>query len=263
MLTASGGIPLFRLPRSLVFIGRKAEKKMKMPMKIKKKFCNFCGEPMGPEDKECKRCGWDVSHDGAPTSDPADNKARVGVAMGLVAAYAAVWFLLQGAPLDARAEATRPPRVVPDIEELAPVADAPTMTLTPAMAAPPAARTKASLISIKVADVKATTVSAHDALQYAFELPQTDQKCRLVGSTKGVSGFGRNIEVFLLTEDEYVFWHANPAAIAQSSWETFRGSENTLDYDLPTAGTYHFVVSNEMGLSPQSMAIKAQVKCVW
>ena len=218
---------------------------------------------MQPEEKECKQCGWDVSHDGAPSSDPADNKARVGVAAGLIAAYWAAWFLLQGTPGLASAEQPRTARVVPDVEETTPVINAPTMTLSPAMAAAPAPNAKAALISIKVADVKATTVPAHDALQYAFELPQTDQKCRLIGSTRGVSGFGGNIEIFLLTDDEYVFWHANPAAIAQSSWETFRGSENNLDYDLPTAGTYHFVVSNEMGLSAQTMAVKAQVKCVW
>jgi len=115
----------------------------------------------------------------------------------------------------------------------------------------------------RVAGGAVVLLAPHDALEYAFELPQTDQKCRLVGSTKGVSGFGGNVEVFLLTDNEYLFWHANPAAIAQSSWETFRGSENTLDYDLPSAGAYHFVVSNEMGLSPQTMAVKAQVKCVW
>jgi hypothetical protein len=218
---------------------------------------------MQPEDKECKQCGWDVSHDGAPTSDPADNKARVGVAAGLIVAYWATWFLIQGTPGLAGAEMPRASRIVPAVEESVPVADAPTMTLSPAMAAAPAPTAKPTLISIKVADVKATTVPAHDALQYAFELPQTDQKCRLVGSTKGVSGFGGNIEIFLLTDDEFVFWHANPAAIAQSSWETFRGSENNLDYDLPTAGTYHFVVSNEMGLAAQTMAVKAQVKCVW
>ena len=137
------------------------------------------------------------------------------------------------------------------------------MRLAPALASAPAATTRAALISIKVADVKATTVAPHNALEYAFQLPQTDQKCRLIGSTRGVSGFGGSIEVFLLSDADYVFWHANPAAIAQSSWETFRGSENTIDYDLPTAGTYHFVVSNEMGLAPQTMAVKAQVKCVW
>lgn len=232
---------------------------MKIP---KRKFCNFCGEPMQPDATECKQCGWDVSHDGPPSSDPADNKARVGVAVGLIAAYAVMSFLIQGTPNLARAEA-QPPREVPNVEETAPALEAPTMRLAPAVASSPAATEPAALISIKVADVKATTVSAHDALEYSFQLPETDQKCRLVGSTRGVSGFGGNIEVFLLTDAEYVFWHANPAAIAQSSWETFRGSENTLDYDLPTAGTYHFIVSNEMGLAPQAMAVKAQVKCAW
>jgi hypothetical protein len=233
-------------------------------MKIKKKYCNFCGEPMLPDAKECKQCGWDISHDGAPTSDPADNKARIGVAVGLIAAYVAMWVLIQGTPSPAGAESSpRAQRLVPNVEEQGPEVEAATITLPPAMASRPAITAKPTLITIKVADVKAAHVSAHDALEYAFELPQTDQKCRLVGSTKGVSGFGGNIEIFLLTDNEYLFWHANPAAIAQSSWETFRGSENTLDYDLPTAGTYHFVVSNEMGLEPQTMAVKAQVKCVW
>ena len=232
-------------------------------MKIKKKYCNFCGEPMLPDAKECKQCGWDSSHDGAPTSDPADNKARIGVAVGLIAAYAVMWILIQGTSSPAHAESSRAPRYVPNVEEQQPLVQAATITLPPAFASTPAVTAKPTLISIKVADVKAAPVKAHDALEYAFELPQTDQKCRLVGSTKGVSGFGGNIEIFLLTDNEYVFWHANPAAIAQSSWETFRGSESTLDYDLPTAGTYHFVVSNEMGLSPQTMAVKAQVKCVW
>ena len=119
-----------------------------------------------------------------------------------------------------------------------------------------------ALISIKVADTKKTTIPARDALQYVFGLPDTDQKCRLVGSTKGVGGFGRNIEVFLLSDADYVFWNANPAAIAPSQWETYRGSENTLDYELREAGTYHFVVSNQMSPTPQAVAVKVQVKCV-
>jgi hypothetical protein len=127
---------------------------------------------------------------------------------------------------------------------------------TPAAGAAPSA-----LITIKVANTKSSTVPARDALQYAFDLPETDQKCKLVGSTKGIGGFGRNIEIFLLTDDEYVFWHANPVAIAQSSWETYRGSENTLSYDLKSAGTYHFIVSNEMSSTPSVIAVKAQVKC--
>jgi len=229
-----------------------------------KKYCNFCGEPILPDAKECKQCGWDVSHDGPPSTDPGDRKARIGVAAGLVVAYATMWSLVQSAPAEDLSLSLRLPTSAA-AEPVNRSVDEPPVTLGTlpvAVASTPAAATKPSaLISIKVADAKNTTVRARDALQYTFQLPETDQKCKLIGSTKGVSGFGRNIEVFLLTDDEYVFWHANPAAIAQSSWETFRGSENTLSYDLPGPGVYHFVVSNEMSSDPQAMAVKAHVKC--
>ena len=221
---------------------------------------------MLPDARECKQCGWDVSHNGPPTTDPGDRKARIGVAAGLFVAYWVMLTLVKSAPsgnLSAAERITRPPVVSEPVAE--PVSEpAISMGTMPGVVASTPAPTTApaALISIKLVDAKNTVVPARDALQFAFELPETDQKCKLVGTTKGIGGFGRNIEVFLLTDDEYVFWHANPAAIAQSSWETFRGSENTLSYQLRGAGTYHFVVSNEMSSTPQSMAVKAQVKCV-
>ena len=223
---------------------------------------------MQPEAKECKQCGWDVSQNGPPSTDPGDTKARIGVAIGLVAAYCVMWFLIQGAPAPARAEAQKARRYVapPEVieEPLAQPVSEPAMaigTLPPAITSRAASGAPTALINIRVADTR-MTIPPREALEYTFQLPETDQKCKLTGSTKGVGGFGHNIEVFLLTDDEYVFWHANPAAIAQSSWETFRGSENTLNYVLPGPGMYHFVVSNQMSASPQSMAVKAQVKCV-
>jgi len=221
---------------------------------------------MLPDARECKQCGWDVSHNGPPTTDPGDRKARIGVAAGLFVAYWVMLTLVKSAPggsLSAAERITPPPVVSEPVAE--PVSEpAISMGTMPGVVASTPATTTApsALISIKLVDAKNTVVPARDALQFAFELPETDQKCKLVGTTKGIGGFGRNIEVFLLTDDEYVFWHANPAAIAQSSWETFRGSENTLSYQLRGAGTYHFVVSNEMSSTPQSMAVKAQVKCV-
>ncbi len=222
---------------------------------------------MLPDAKECKQCGWDLSKNAAPSTDPGDNKARLGVAGGLIVAYGVMSFLIQGSPAPARAEAARPPQY-DDVSEPAPQpVSGPEMaigTLAPAVIAvtPAASTASAALISIKVADTKGASIQARDALQYAFVIPETDQKCRLVGSTKGVGGFGRNIEVFLLTDDDYVFWHANPAAIAASEWETVRGSETTLNYALRGPGTYHFVVSNQMSPTPQTVAVKAIVKCV-
>jgi hypothetical protein len=226
-----------------------------------KKYCNFCGEPMLPEAKECKQCGWDTSADAPPSTDPGDTKARIGVTVGLVVAYGMMWALVRSAPVEVVVAAERTPRPVVAEAALPPVVEpAISMGTLPAVVASKPAQS-AALISIKVADTKNSIVPARDALQYAFELPETEQSCKLVGSTKGVGGFGRNIEVFLLSDDEYVFWHVNPVAIAQSSWETFRGSETTLNYKLPGAGTYHFIVSNEMSSTPQNMAVKAQVKC--
>jgi hypothetical protein len=235
-----------------------------------KKHCNFCGEPMSADAKECAQCGWDLSLNAPPSTDPGDNKARLGVAAGLVVAYAVMSFLIQGTPTPASAETPTVPQHV-DAPQAAPeptpepVSGPATAigTLPPEVASAAAGSASPdALISIKVADTKKTTIPARDALQYVFGLPDTDQKCRLVGSTKGIGGFGRNIEVFLLSDADYVFWNANPAAIAPSQWETYRGSENTLDYELREAGTYHFVVSNQMSPTPQAVAVKVQVKCV-
>jgi hypothetical protein len=135
-------------------------------------------------------------------------------------------------------------------------------TLPPAVAAVPAANAKPdALLTIKIADGKSTTIQARDALQYLFQLPDTDQRCRLVGQIHGVGGFNGNLEVFLLTDDEYLFWNANPSAIPHSSWETIRGSETALAYDLPVAGIYHLVISNVMSPTPRTVQVKAQVKC--
>ena len=214
----------------------------------------------------CTQCGWDRSQDGAPTADPADKKARIGVALGLAVAYYVMFSLVNNAEAG-----DRPPRpvVTYDVDKAAVPAYEPVTgeavalgTLPSAVAAAPAAVTKPGKpLTIKVADSKSANVPARDALQYAFELPETDQKCQLVGQIRGVGGFHGNLETFLLTDDEYLFWHTNPVAIPHSSWDTIRGSEATLNYQLSNPGTYHLVISNAMSPTPNRIQLNAQVKC--
>ena len=232
------------------------------------KFCNFCGAPIKDSDKECAQCGWDRSQDGPPSSDPADNKARIRVAAGLVVAYAVMGFLIQGAPDVARATPAKTSVYhAPEIsyEPIGEPVVAPAIAvgaLPPMVAgAPVATATATKLLTIKVVDEKAAHIEAHNALDYGFVVPETDQKCHLVGQLHGMGGFDRGLETFLLTDDEYIFWHANPAAIPHSSWDTIRGSETTLSYDLPGAGNYHLVISNEMSPTNTTVQVKAQVKC--
>ena len=214
----------------------------------------------------CKQCGWDRRQDAPPSQDPGDKKARIGVGLGLVVAYGIMFSVASGS-----GPGVRPVRVVKPSTEAAPAYTPEAATgeaialgrLPSELPTPSGPSTKpGALITIKVADAKAATIPARDALQYLFSVPETEQKCALVGQTHGVGGFGRDIEVFLLTDDEYVFWNANPAAMPRSSWEPVRGSENALNYQLPGAGTYHLVVSNVMSPTPKTVQVKAQVKCV-
>jgi hypothetical protein len=221
---------------------------------------------MPAEGTVCAQCGWDRSQDGPPTQDPADRKARIGVAAGIAVSYWVMFTLISGTTV-----AARPTRAAPALA----VAEAPTYTPEPvtgeaiALGALPSGTTTASavatkpgkLLAFKVADAKSASIQPHDALQYQFEVPETDQNCRLVGTLHGLGGFDRDLEMFLLTDDEYLFWHANPAAIPHSSWETTRGSETTLGYQLPGAGVYHLVISNVMSPASKTVQVKAQVKC--
>jgi hypothetical protein len=240
-----------------------------------KKHCNFCGAPMKDSAKECEQCGWDRAQDGPPTSDPADTKARIGVAAGLVVAYAVMVFMIQVAPDVALATPTRSPiYAAPEMtsepagepvvtQAISVGAPPPTIAGTPAsIAGTPASKTAATkLLTIKLVDDKAAHIPAHDALDYDFILPETDQKCQLVGQLHGTGGFDSGLETFLLTDDEFVFWHANPAAIPHSSWDAIRGSEANLRYQLPGAGAYHLVISNEMSPTNKTVQVRAQVKC--
>jgi hypothetical protein len=216
----------------------------------------------------CKQCGWDRSQDGPPTQDPADQKARIGVAAGLVVAYGLMFSLISGTSATAGPAriplpgypAAEPPEYSGEAVTGAPIALGRLPSASSAAASGP---TKpGALLTIKVADVKSVTIPARDALQYLFELPETDQRCQLVGQLHGIGGFAGSLETFLLTDDEYLFWNANPAAIPRSSWETVRGSETALNYPLSAAGTYHLVISNVMSPTPKAVQVKAQVKCV-
>jgi hypothetical protein len=235
---------------------------------MRKRYCNFCGEPMQDAATECKQCGWDRSKDGPPSSDPADQKARVGVAAGLAVAYGVMWILIQASPDVALATPSARPADAASQIAIEPVGQAvvsPAVAIGApapmALASTPAGKGAAKALTIKVADDKAAHIQAHDALTYDFVVPETDQKCRLVGQLHGAGGFDRDLETLLLTDDDYIFWRANTAAIPHSSWDTFRGSETTLGYDLPGTGTYHLVISNEMSPAAKTVQVKAQVKC--
>jgi hypothetical protein len=228
-------------------------------MKPKKK-CAFCGEPLAPTDRECKQCGWDSTKAGKPPADPEDVRARIVVGLGLLVAYGAMSALINGAelpkmPLAARTEAAQADAFQPAPQEAAiaigarAVRDSGVAIVTPSN----------KPITIKVADVKNATVLARDAIHYDFTVPETDQTCHLLGTLKSSGG---DVEVLLLTDDQFIFWRANTAAIPHSNWEPQRGSDLSLGYDLSGPGNYYLIVSNALSNTTHRVVqVKAQVKC--
>jgi hypothetical protein len=183
----------------------------------------------------------------------------------LVVAYAVMLTLIQGAPDVARAIPATTPTYSASQDNPVPAAVPSTIAIgvspTTVVAAPATISAKGKVLTIKVADAKTARIQAHSALNYDFAVPELAQQCRLAGQLHGAGGFDSNLETFLLTDDEFLLWNANPAAIPHSSWDTIRGSEATLSYDLPGPGTYHLVISNEMSPADKTVQVRASVKC--
>ena len=216
----------------------------------------FCGEPMAAGDKECKQCGWDSSKVSGPKSDPADVRARILVGIGLVIAYGAMSALIKSAGLPAQ------PEHVPRLAVAEPVG---TPVSEPAIAIGATvdsvvAPLRSSVVNVKVADVKNATILPRDAIHYVVQVGEDDRDCRLTGQLKSAGG---DVEVFLLPDDQFVFWRANPAAIPRSNWEPIRASDTPLNYQIDTPGTYYLIVSNALsGTAHKTVQVKAVLKCV-
>ncbi|MFN2637261.1 MAG: hypothetical protein ABR585_09560 [Gemmatimonadaceae bacterium] len=218
-----------------------------------KKNCTFCGEPLHAGDKECKQCGWDSSKVGHPSASSEDKRAWVGVSLGLLMAFGGMSFLLDNA---AAAPSVPLPRsaIVPETQGTVAV----DRLVAPEVPSSPVVSAKAPLVSVKVVDAKAASIAPRDALTYKFDLPETDQNCKLIGQLRGSTGA---VEVFLMRDDDYMLWQANPAAIPHSAWEPIRGLDVALNYQLADPGSYFLVVSNALSPERKTVQVKAQVKC--
>ena len=211
---------------------------------------------MAAGEKECKQCGWDSSKVSAPKADPADVRARIFVSIGLAAAYIVMFQLINGADLPAQ------PKPVTRVAVAEPVG---TPVTEPAIAIGASADTVVSpvrlkVVNVKVADVKNATILPRDAIHYMVQVAEGDRDCRLTGQLKSAGG---DVEVFLLRDDDFIFWRANPAAIPHSNWEPIRASDTPLNYEINEPGNYYLIVSNALsGSGHRTVQVKANLKCV-
>ena len=221
-------------------------------MKVLSRKCQFCGEEVKPGDKECPKCGWDLKPVKAGPEDPGVKRARLVVsivmAIGFIVMYQAVQELEEptaaiAAPLAAELPAQQPESVVID------------------SGTPPVPSIAAALVSVKGVDEKSRVIQGREAINYQFDLPETDQNCKLQGLVRATGGDTRGVEVYLLAADDFALWRMNPVAVPRTAWAPARGSEVSLNYQLADAGSYYLVISNAMSPRASRLQVKAQVKC--
>ena len=110
------------------------------------------------------------------------------------------------------------------------------------MLAPPAPPPPAV---IPVADTAGVDVRASGSTWFSFTTSDP-RPCRLTGRILTLAGGRRDVDVFLLDEDNFVTWRNGNSASTLMSHE--RVSALTLDERLPASGTYYLVVSNSFSM---------------
>lgn len=121
---------------------------------------------------------------------------------------------------------------------------------------------KATPVFFPVADSDAQEIPAGKFFEVKFAVPDLDRNCKVVGSVRGLAGGNKDVAVYLLTPEQLVDWRASPARDPHTSWEAFKDSTVTVDYQLYGGGDYYLVVSNGFSVfTSKTVQIKTRVKC--
>jgi pre-peptidase len=104
----------------------------------------------------------------------------------------------------------------------------------------------------------AFTVSAMSSKYYGFEVPTGATGIRVDGHFAATGGTGNDIQVLVLSEDDFVNWqNGHPASACYDSGKV---TQSTITATLPGPGTYYLVFSNTFSLlTPKAVQARASV----
>jgi hypothetical protein len=104
----------------------------------------------------------------------------------------------------------------------------------------------------------AFTLNAAQGMHWNFNVPASATDVRVEGTFSASGGARNDVEVYLLSDDEFVNWQNNHTV--STLYNSGRMTQGTLNAALPPGvGTYHLVFSNKFSLlSPK--AVRASIR---
>lgn len=104
----------------------------------------------------------------------------------------------------------------------------------------------------------AFTVSAISSQHYRFEVPPGARDIRVEGHFAATGGTGNDIQVLVLSEDDFVNWQNGHPASAY--YDSDKVTQSTITATLPGPGVYYLVFSNTFSLlTPKAVQARASV----
>lgn len=196
-------------------------------------FCHYCGTNLSDDAVFCKSCGKSLTS-AAPsnaTSTPAiavqeqrsvgNRKPKTGLWILLALLLLVVgWALISHSPgaKQFRGEAVQPTPIQPQPQPHNVVLTNPAFTL-----------------------------KAGQGIHYTFKLPPNASSVQVEGTFSASGGGGNDVEVYLMSEDDFVNWHNNHSI--NPFYNSGRITQSTLNVNLPSGtGTYYLVFTNRFSL---------------
>jgi hypothetical protein len=188
------------------------------------KVCRFCAEEIQDAAVVCKHCGRTLTAD---NPEAVFRGAELAMGFGAFCLVAALLYTgLEGAQPEPPVKAALPPPPV-----VISVPDEPALRLSP---------------------------GGHFDARFVVDDPR---RCVFRARVEGLEGGRRDVEVYLLDEDEYVNWRneIQPYPLYASG----RTVAATIEHQLPGMGRFHLLVSNRFSVfTPKTVKVEnARVVC--
>lgn len=114
---------------------------------------------------------------------------------------------------------------------------------------------------LALVDAEAVEIGPEHWLHFGFTVAHEAPACRLRGRALALTGGNKDVEVYVLSADDYLNWRNGGVPPYTAAFSGPRQTATTLDVELP-AGEYHLVISNRFSVATaKTVQARARVVC--